>query len=66
MRRNLTIAEDEIEKLRDDMVKMQNDIEHAEINSKTTQNLMIDLKTDNEEDKLHHTKKWSNLHVNLQ
>ena len=47
------------------MQNLQNDIEHAEINSKTSQNLMVDLKADNEEDKLHHTKKWANLSVNL-
>ena len=26
---------------------------------------MVDLRTDNEEDKAHHTKKWANLSVNL-
>jgi hypothetical protein len=48
------------------MQNLQNDIEHAEINSKTSQNLMIDLRTDNEEDKAYHTKKWANLNVTLQ
>lgn len=47
------------------MEKLEKDIQHAEVNSKTSQNLMIDLRTDNEEDKLHHTKKWTNLSVNL-
>ena len=65
LRKSIKTAEDQITKLKDDMEKLEKDIEHAEVNSKTSQNLMIDLKTDNEEDKLHHTKKWANLSVNL-
>ena len=65
LRKNIKIAEDEISKLHDEMDKLSKDIQHAEINSKTSQNLMLDLKSDNEEDKLYHTKKFNNMNINL-